>query len=582
MKNKLLLTLLSIFIHVSTNAQSTPLWTQTMNSLPDSSFLYPERTEVDIFGNVVTLCVQSATSGLDQKIYLRKFDTNGSIIWTQIFDNSGSGNPRGYDLAVDSSANIYVAGGLMTNDEPLLMKFNSAGNVVWQRDSTTAFSFGAFHQMVMKNRLLYLNSSSGIAVFDFFGNEQWSVGIAPNFIAVDNAGRVVASLFAGATNLMRFKTDGSLDFSAVTIDASHIAIDYLNNIYLINNYGAYDLVRFDSSGVFSWVKEDIAICPPFGDISVELVVDWDQDVIAIGLNDSMYKYNYDGDFVWQRSMNGLDNYRISTSLFSQNYILIAGTLQGPTDNNVRVATFDVMGSQNWFGDYNSNSIQEFSRDMAFDDSGIYLLEDSMSSSSLIKFDYPFTAGQAIDYSLLCVDSIWYDTLNPVYINIRLFNGNFAHLNYPSIQMVSPLGDTISNRYNLVNFFAHIGNTLLTYQDTITEFGIQDFSDYHFFMSEGFGDTTVEISLCLTNGMAGPNSTHFSVYPNPATGNVQIIDLPLGEKYVIQVFDAHGKICYTSKLEDSNSVVDLNNLSSGLYILKLSGKSGVRYGKVIKQ
>lgn len=114
MKNKLLLTLLSIFIHVSTNAQSAPLWTQTMNSLPDSSYLYPERTEVDIFGNVVTLCVQSATSGLDQKIYLRKFDTNGSIIWTQIFDNSGSGNPRGYDLAVDSSANIYVAGGLMT------------------------------------------------------------------------------------------------------------------------------------------------------------------------------------------------------------------------------------------------------------------------------------------------------------------------------------------------------------------------------------------------------------------------------------------------------------------------------------
>lgn len=582
MKNKLLLTLLSIFIQANTNAQSTPLWTQTMNALPDSSFLYPERTEVDIFGNVVTLCVQSTNSGLDQKIYLRKFDTNGNILWTQIFDNSGSGNPRGYDLAVDSSANIYVAGGLMTNDVPLLMKFNSAGNVVWQRDSTTTFSSGAFHQMVLKNRLLYMQSSSGIAVFDFFGNEQWSVAITPNFIAVDNAGRVVASLFAGATNLMRFKTDGSVDFSAVTIDAAHIAIDYQNNIYLINNYGSYDLVRFDSSGVFSWVKEDIAICPPFGDISVELIVDWDQDVIAIGLNDSMYKYNYDGDFVWQRSMNGLDNYRISTSVFSQNYILIAGTLQGPTENNVRVATFDVMGNQNWFGDYNSNSILEFSRDMAFDDSGIYLLEDSMSSSDLIKFDYPFTAGQAIDYSLLCVDSIWYDTLNPVYINIRVFNGNFAHLNYPSIQMVSPLGDTISNVYNLVNFFAQLGNTIQIYQDTITEFGIQDFSDYHFYISEGFGDTTVEINLCLTNGIADPNLAHFSVYPNPTTGNIQIIDLPRGEKWTVQVFDTRGKICYTSKLEDSNSVVDLNSLSSGLYILKLNGKSGVRYGKVIKQ
>jgi hypothetical protein len=111
-----------------------------------------------------------------------------------------------------------------------------------------------------------------------------------------------------------------------------------------------------------------------------LIVDWDQDLIAIGLNDSMYKYNYNGDFVWQRSMNGLDSYRMSTSLFSQNYILIAGAIQGPTDNNVRVATFDVMGNQNWFGDYNSNSVQEFPVDMAFDDSGIYILEDSISSS----------------------------------------------------------------------------------------------------------------------------------------------------------------------------------------------------------
>ncbi|MBK8585962.1 MAG: hypothetical protein IPN88_11265 [Bacteroidetes bacterium] len=88
MKNKLLLTLLSIFIQANTNAQSTPLWTQTMNTLPDSSYLFPVKTEVDIFGNVVTLCVQSVSSVLDQKIYLRKFDTNGSIIWTQIFDNS--------------------------------------------------------------------------------------------------------------------------------------------------------------------------------------------------------------------------------------------------------------------------------------------------------------------------------------------------------------------------------------------------------------------------------------------------------------------------------------------------------------
>ncbi|MBK8364996.1 MAG: hypothetical protein IPL24_15425 [Bacteroidetes bacterium] len=78
MKNKLLLTLITIFIQMNVNAQSTPLWTQTMNTLPDSSYLFPVKTEVDIFGNVVTLCYQSGSS--EKSIYLRKFNTDGNIL----------------------------------------------------------------------------------------------------------------------------------------------------------------------------------------------------------------------------------------------------------------------------------------------------------------------------------------------------------------------------------------------------------------------------------------------------------------------------------------------------------------------
>ncbi len=584
MKNKLLLTLITIFIQLNVNAQSTPLWTQTMNTLPDSSYLLPIQTKVDVFGNVVTLSTDySIMFPITQKIYLRKFNTDGNIIWTKTFDNSGIGNPRGYALEVDSSANVYVAGGLMDSDTPLLIKLNSSGNVVWQRDSTTTISAGSYQQMIMKNGLLYLRSTAGIAVYDYFGNEQWSVGgIIPIYIAVDNVGRVIASVVAGATNLFRFNTDGSIDFNAVTIDAANIAIDYQNNIYLINNYGTYNLVRFDSSGTFSWIKPDIAVCPPFGDISVELIVDWDQDIIAIGLNDSMYKYNYNGDFEWQRSMNGLDSYRISSSLFSQNYILIAGAIQGPIDNNVRVATFDVMGNQNWFGDYNSNSVQEFPVDMAFDDSGIYILEDSMSSSDLIKFDYPFVAGMPVDYSLVCVDSVWYDTLNPIYINVRIFNGNFAHMNYPSVQIVSPQGDTISNKIGWVNFFAHMGNGLQTYQDTITQFGITDFSQYHFLMSESFSDTTVEIFWCLTSDITDPYETHLGIYPNPTSGSIHLMQIRDGETATLQIFDSNGRLCQTTKVTSANNEIDLEKFSSGIYFLRMTSKSGVRIGKVIKQ
>lgn len=329
-------------------------------------------------------------------------------------------------------------------------------------------------------------------------------------------------------------------------------------------------------------QTDIAICPPFGDIGVELLVDWNLDVVAIGLNDSMYKFNYNGDLVWKRSMNGLDSYRISTSLFSQNYILIAGAIQGPIDNNVRVATFDLLGNQNWFGDYNSNSIQEFPVDMAFDDSGIYILEDSISSSDLIKFDYPFVAGMPVDYSLVCVDSVWYDTLNPIYINVRIFNGNFAHMNYPSVQIVDPQGDTISNKIGWVNFFAHLGNGLQTYQDTITQFGITDFSQYHFLMSEGFNDTTVEIFWCLTSDISGADQTHLGIYPNPATGSIHLMQIPNGETATVQIFDSNGRLCHTSKVTSDNNEIDLEKLSSGMYFLRMTSKSGVRIGKVIKQ
>ena len=581
MKNKLLLTLISIFIQMNVNAQSSPLWTETINSLPDSSNLFPVKTEVDIFGNVVTLCYQSDTP--ERNIFLRKFDTDGNVLWTQIFDIPGIYDPRGFDMAVDSSANIYVAGGVYsTMETPLLLKFNSSGNLVWRRDTVTAIPYFSFNQIILKNSLLYLKGEGGIAVFDLFGNEQWSVGVAPIYIAVDNAGRVVASLYAGATNLIRYNTDGSVDFTAVTIDASHIAIDYQNNIYLINSYGTYNLVRFDSSGTFSWIKEDIAVCPPFGDLSVELIIDWDQDIIAIGLNDSMYKYNYNGDFEWQRSMNGLDSYRISTALFSQNYILIAGTIQDSFDNYVRVATFDALGNQNWYGEYNIVPEQEFSVDMTFDDSGIYILEDSVANSELIKFDYPFVAGMPIDYSLVCVDSVWYDTLNPVYINVTIFNGNFAHMNYPSVQIVNPQGDTISNKIGFVNFFAQLGNTLQTYSDTITEFGITDFSQYRFLMSESFSDTTVEIFWCLTSDIADPYETHLGIYPNPASGSIHLMQIPDGEIATLQIFDSNGRLCHTSKITAVENEVDLEKLSSGMYFLRLTSKSGVRIGKVIKQ
>src|SRR5574339_671482 len=84
------------------------------------------------------------------------------------------------------------------------------------------------------------------------------------------------------------------------------------------------------------------------------------------------------------------------------------------------------------------------------------------------------ASAQVNYSLVCVDSVWYSS-NPLFINVRIYNGDTLHMNYPSVQIVSPANDTIGNPSNFVNYFAQLGNTYQTYTDTMTQPGIPDFS-----------------------------------------------------------------------------------------------------------
>jgi hypothetical protein len=361
---------------------------------------------------------------------------------------------------------------------------------------------------------------------------------------------------------------------------SDIDIDYLNNIYVINDNGVYNVAAYDSSGSMRWYNSAIAPAPPFGDIGLRVLVDYNFDVWAIGLNDSIFKYGSDGHLIWARSMNNLDNYLLSAQFTGYDWLVVAGAQNGIAGYDVKVTVFDRFGNEFWIGSYNSNLTQEFPVDMAIDASGIYVLEDSISSCTIMKFDYPINFGP-IDYSLICVDSVWYEPSDPTFINVRIFNGNSSHLNYPSVQIVSPTGDTISNVTNFVNFFAQIGNTVQTYTDTIIIPGITDFTIYHFAMSEGFGDTTVEIPLCFTMGIDDIDAEGIYIYPNPATNEISFSNLNPGRKMEVQIFDNNMKLCSASFISDGNEKVNVSQLSSGIYIVKLISDKKVRHFKLVR-
>ena len=481
-------------------------------------------------------------------------------------------------MVVDNSGNTFIGGALMSipGYTPLIIKVSSAGNLVWEKLSFTSFLTGKINELRLFNSNIYLCSDEGIGVCTSGGAEIWTMLFDPAHMVVDRLGRMVVSS-SGSLNrtLSRYSATGMLDFADSLLEDGKVTVDQYNNIYQLSDLGGYTLVKYDSSGVYDWTYTSFPPAPPFGDIGYELLTDFNDDVIVVGVGGSIGKLHSDGSLVWLKSMNGLDSYLTRALITGNNLVAVAGTIPGGSYDQ-GAAIYDLNGNQNWSGIYNSNPQQEFSVDLAIDFSGFYVIEDSISTTTLIKYDSPFNGNP--DFQLMCVDSVWYDTNNSNLVNISVYNGNVQNLNYPSILMVNPAGDTISNLLSTVNYFVQFGNSYLVYTDTIVVPGITDFSSNHFIMGEGFSTRTGVIGWCLNTGVKELKKNQFSLFPNPA-GNVITIS---GEQRSIispLVFNMRGQICNVNMLHSDaqHQMLDISTLAPGIYVVQI-GLSHLKFLK----
>jgi hypothetical protein len=579
--------LLMLFMPAAAFSQAVPAWTQDITSAPDSAYMFPVATQHDGFNNIYVLSTYQDPAGPGSgtfKIYLNRYNSAGDLSWNLIYDHNGVGSPRGFNMTVDDLGNCYVAGGLMAfpNEKPLLIKVDSTGNVAWERDSTVSFKTTYYDQVYFKNNRLFVKAWNGIAMFGLDGTEIWSQGVPSAYMAVDNAGQTIVSvMFGNPTNLMRFDSTGTLDFADTTINAERITTDNNNNFYLLSDDNGYELVKYDSAGNFSWLINNFPPITGFGDIGFDVLTDYNNDVLVVGLNDTMYKFTPSGSEIWKKSMLGLDNYLISAEIAFTNFLGVAGTIPAPNGYDIQVSLYNLNGDQIWYGTYNSNTTQEFAVGLTIDNEGIYVLEDSISNSALLKFESP-SFNTPLDFSLVCVDSVWYDPSNPNIINVTVFNGNFNGINYPVVQIVSPAGDTISNPNGLLSFFVHMGNIYLTYTDSITDSTITNFSNYTFLITDGILDTTVEITWCGTTGTGELEQAEIKIFPNPVSDNLFIGFDKTGANRSMEVYNLTGACVKKVALDQSAVVsVDISGFSPGLYFIRIFDSKKVLKGKFIK-
>ena len=100
--------------------------------------------------------------------------------------------------------------------------------------------------------------------------------------------------------------------------------------------------------------------------------------------------------------------------------------------------------------------------------------------------------------------------------------------------------------------------------------------YHGGANRGF--TTLSVTL----GIPENNLLSFEMYPNPAS-DVLTVQLPTGtEKAEVSVFDYTGRLVSSKTISSNDSTLDVQNISKGIYIIRVATNSKIGVQRFIKK
>ena len=273
-----------------------------------------------------------ATDGFD--IFVAKYDSDGNALWAKRMVERGW--DRGSDIASDKSGNCYVTGGSQTalllggfggpsltptggagDEDVFLVKYDSEGNYIWKTSAgSIEFDQARALSLDSDNNIYLSGVFSDTATFDST-DQIISHGLSDAFLAkYDSTGKILWVRGAGSSG-----EDGSND----------VIVDSQGNAY---------------------------ICGYFGGVAM-----FDQlEVIGAGL--FIAKYDPNGNVLWVKQINEMDNLAKSIGLNPAGDLVVTGVFEnsatfgsnvlsakGQTDvfvaqmDTVTVSTIDAMYSE---------------------------------------------------------------------------------------------------------------------------------------------------------------------------------------------------------------------------------------------
>jgi uncharacterized delta-60 repeat protein len=276
----------SIYYHQMQSA-NTPVVSEWNRTWGGTRFASGNGVVVDSSNNVYITGLTYGVSSTD--MLLMKYDSTGVQQWIRTW--GGTEHDLGWGVTLDSSNNIYIAGQTESFgagfSDMLLVKYNSNGVKQWERTwGDTAYEVGRGVAVDSSNNVylagghdaywtgsdnmhLVKYDSSGVQLWNrTWGGTEWDVGRGVTIDSSDNVYFVgtTENMGMGSSDMVmvKYNSSGVKQWERTWGGTDHdeafgVAVDSSDCVYLggrTRSFGAGDsdmiLVKYDSSGVQQW------------------------------------------------------------------------------------------------------------------------------------------------------------------------------------------------------------------------------------------------------------------------------------------------------------------------------------------
>ena len=558
-----------LILSTSSNAQSFQWLARMGGPDPDPNFGPDEMVkdiQVDADGNVYACGKIRSIADFDgtavttygfYDIFLSKYNCHGNLVWVK---TAGSGfDDEAISLKLDNLGHIYLLGDMQastfkpctffdtivvaTTNGMFLAKFDTSGNRIWSEyaggGSNTFFSYP--YRLELDN-----NGKPAVFVSCNFGGGATSGELYPGFnlpegVYITNFD--TSGLMVKATSVMQINFVGEL---------SNFKINSKNESIISGDFSS-DSATFQNQTIYNPKQEDKAfIC----------------------------KYDSLGSLLW--------TYQFTDTSSTTAYTSCKGLCVDSNDN-IYASGAAQPGIQ--FGSYVfTDSIPPYSVSP-------YVIKLSTNGTPIWASQGKSSGGAEAEGGIAIKSNGNIVTSGFYWNNIAIFANDTLTQTTPGIQdMFIAEIDANGQMLGAVRVGGTGSNeesfcTAVDANQNVYIAGCFDNSLYinNVYTSVAGGYTDgfiVKYGTPCTTGIEEnqlSNSNNILVYPNPARDQVM---LKLNEYIIsgtIQIINIQGKVVFENKINNQNSyLVDINNFSQGMYLVRITDAKNVRVTKFIKE